>query len=183
MVFDTWFQHTHAPAYSQHYCFLTILSTSFKKVLALTLTYRKAFRVHQPSNGLFGCIIITLEIASQNSASSFLNRTQLLKLKFKAMRAGVWFTALPRIDRVLVDLTIKVAENIRSTRLAKSIFAVVGKLEGLLESSVLKSLRLIGRPLAEKISLIAQKWGNASAKAWATDQSFAFFLAVMHTPK
>ena len=99
------------------------------------------------------------------------------------MRAGVWFKALPRIDRVLVDLTIKVVDNIRSVSLAKCIFAVVGKLEGLLESSVLKSLRLIGRPLAEKISLTAQKWGNASAKNWATDRSFAFFLAVTHTQK
>jgi hypothetical protein len=126
---------------------------------------------------------MAVQTVMQDDSSSFLNRTQLIKLKFKAMRAGVWFKALPRIDRVLVDLTIKVAENIRSIQLAKSIFAVVGKLEGLLESSVLKSLRLIGRPLAEKISLIAQKWGNASAKSWATDSSFAFFLAVMHTPK
>ena len=117
----------------------------------------------------------------QINASSPLNRTQLIKLRIKAIRAGVWFRALHRIDRVLVDLTIKVAENIRSAYLAKSIFAVVGKLEGLLESSVLKSLRLIGRPLAEKISSIAQKLGNNSAKNWASDSSFAFFLAVMHT--
>jgi uncharacterized membrane protein len=114
-------------------------------------------------------------------SSHFLNRAQLMKLRQKAIRAGVWFRALPRIDRVLVDLTIKVAENIRSTHLAKSIYAVVGKLDGLLESSVLKSLRLIGRPLAEKISSIAQKMGNVSASTWASDSSFAFFLAVMHT--
>ena len=122
-----------------------------------------------------------LKIKLQNNSTSFLNRAQLVKLKFKAMRAGVWFKALPRIDRVLVDLTIKVAENIRSPHLARSIFAVLGKLEGLLESSVLKTLRLFGRPLAEKISLTAQKLGNTSAKNWAADSSFAFFLAIMHT--
>ena len=116
-----------------------------------------------------------------DGSSSFLNRTQLIKLKHRAMRAGVWYKALPRIDRVLVDLTIKVAENIRSISLAKSICTVVGKLEGLLESSVLKSLRLVGSQLAEKISTLAQKWGNALAKGWATDSAFAFFLAVMHT--
>lgn len=104
-----------------------------------------------------------------------------MKLKCKAIRAGVWFRALPRIDRVLVDLTIKVTENIHSGILARSIFAVVGKLEGLLESSVLKSLRLMGLPLAEKLSSIAQKLGNTSAKSWTNDSSFAFFLAVMHT--
>ena len=87
------------------------------------------------------------------------------------------------IDRVLVDLTIKVAENIRSPHLAKCIFAVMSKLEGLLESRVLKSLRTIGRPLAEKISFTAQRWGNMSAKSWATDLSFAVFLAVMQAPK
>ena len=121
-----------------------------------------------------------LKIELQNNSSIFLNRAHLIKFKFKAIRAGVWFKALPRIDRVLVDLTIKVAENIRSPHLAKSILAVLGKLEGLLESSVLKSLRLIGCPLAEKISSIAQKLGNTSAKSWATDLSFASFLAIMH---
>ena len=117
----------------------------------------------------------------QSILSIPLNRTQLVKLRMKAIRAGVWFRALPRIDRVLVDLTIKVTENIRSTHLARSLFAVVDKLEGLLESSVLKTLRLIGRPLAEKISLTAQKLGNTSARNWAADSSFAFFLAIMHT--
>jgi hypothetical protein len=117
----------------------------------------------------------------QDGSSHFLNRIQLMKLKTKAIRAGVWFKALPRIDRVLVDLTIKVAENIHSAFLAKSIFAVVGKLEGLLESSILKALKLVGCPLAKKISSIGQKWGNASSANWATDSSFIFFLAVMHT--
>ena len=106
-----------------------------------------------------------------------------MKLKFKAIRAGMWFKALSRIDRVLVDLTIKVAENVRSTSLARSIFAVLGKLEGLLESSVIKSLMSIGCPLAEKISLIAKKLGNASAKNWAADSSFVFFLGIMHTSR
>ena len=116
----------------------------------------------------------------QVDSSNFPNRMQLTKIKSKAIRAGVWFKALPRIDRVLFDLTIKVTENIRSITLAKGIFAVMGKLEGLLESSILKSVRVIGRSLAEKLSLIAQKWGNASAKSWVADSSFAFFLAIMH---
>ena len=42
--------------------------------------------------------------ASQDNAFSFIDKTQLIKLKLKAMRAGVWFRALPRIDRALIDL-------------------------------------------------------------------------------
>ena len=116
----------------------------------------------------------------QETASSFLTKTHLIKLKLKAIRAGVWFRALPRIDRALVDLTIKVASNIRSVTLAKNLLAVTKKLEGLLESSLSQALREVGLPLAQKLSLVAQKWGNTTAKNWASDVSFTKFLAVMH---
>ena len=110
----------------------------------------------------------------------FLSKAQLIKLKLKAMRAGMWFRALPRIDRVLVDLTIRVAGNIRSATLAKNILAVTKKLEGLLESSLLRVFRGIALKLACKLSSVAQKWGNTSAKRWVSDVSFVTFLAVMH---
>jgi hypothetical protein len=116
----------------------------------------------------------------QETASSFLTKTHLIKLKLKAIRAGVWFRALPRIDRALVDLTIKVASNIRSVTLAKNLLAVTKKLEGLLESSLLRAFREVGVRLAQKLSLVAQKLGNTSAKNWASDVSFIKFLAVMH---
>jgi len=120
------------------------------------------------------------ETLLHESTSNFLNKAQLVKLKLKAMRAGVWFRALPRIDRVLVDLTIKVAGNVRSITLAKNILVIIRKLEGLLESSLLRAWRRVGIPLAQKLSLIAQKWGNTSAKSWTSDLSFVNFLAVMH---
>jgi len=118
-------------------------------------------------------------IALQNSTFSFLDKTQLIKLKLKAMRAGVWFRALPRIDRVLFDLTIKVARcSVRSSILAKSILSITGKLEALLESKLARAIRDIGFPLAHKFSLRAQKWGNEEAKEWAEDAGFAQYLAI-----
>jgi hypothetical protein len=121
-----------------------------------------------------------LKTALQERVSGFYNREQLLKLKLKAMRAGVWFRNLPRIDRVLIDLTIKVTISIRSITLANSIRAIIKKLESLLESSLTRALKGIGLQLAQKISLIAQKWGNALARNWASDLSFVKFLSVMH---
>jgi hypothetical protein len=111
---------------------------------------------------------------------SFLNKTQLVKLRLKAIRAGVWFRALPRIDRVLVDLTIRVAGSVRSVTLARNLLAVIRKLEELLESRLLRAFRGVALQLAQKLSSIAQKWGNNSAKNWAADVSFIKFLAVMH---
>lgn len=121
-----------------------------------------------------------LKTALQESASGFLSRAQLLKLKLRAIRAGVWFRTLPRIDRVLFDLTIKVANTIRSITLARNILTIITKLENLLESSPMRELKGRGLRLAQKISLIAQKWGNNSAKNWPSDPSFVYFLGVLH---
>jgi hypothetical protein len=156
---------------------------SFNQFAASRSEYQKSFRVNHVIYALIERKIMKVSTLMQDGSPCFPNRTQLIKLKFKAMRAGVWFRFLPRIDRVLVDLTIKVTENIRSVNLAKSIFAVLGKLEELMESGISKSLRSVGRPLAEKLSLTAQGWGNTSAKGWATDRAFAYFLAVMHMNK
>jgi hypothetical protein len=110
---------------------------------------------------------------------SFLDTASLAKIKLRAVRAGIWYRMLPRIDRVLIDLTIKVAATIRSASLAKCVLSVTGKLQGLLESRVVRSVREIGFPLACKLGLFAQKWGNVDAVEWARDAGFARFLAVM----
>ena len=121
-----------------------------------------------------------LDNALPENTSSLLNKNQLVKLRLKAIRAGVWFKTLPRIDRVLVDLTIRVASSIRSVTLAKNVLAVIKKLEGIMESHLLRAFRGIAIELAQKLSLIAQKWGNLYATNWTSDTSFISFLAVMH---
>ena len=115
-----------------------------------------------------------------SSAFCFLDKKQLVNLKTKAMRSGVWFKVLQRIDRVLFDLTIRVVDNIRGANLAKSIAVVTRKLEDAMKSSFSNRLKEIGLPLAQKISFTAQKLGNISAAGWMFDSSFAIFLAVMH---
>jgi len=119
------------------------------------------------------------ETVPQEKDFRFLDSAQLAKLKRKAMRYGVWFRALRRIDRVLIDLTIKVACNVRSVVLAKSILALARKLEGIMESGFSRALREVGFQRAQKLSLVAQKWGNLSANEWSSDPSFAGFLAVL----
>lgn len=116
----------------------------------------------------------------RDSAFNFLNKTELLKLKTKAMRSGVWFKALQRIDRVLIDLTIKVADTVRSPKLAQSILSLTRKLESVMESGLSRTVRTVGLALAQNLSLVAQKLGNVDAKSWAFDRAFAVYLAVMH---
>jgi hypothetical protein len=112
--------------------------------------------------------------------SFFLDKKHLVNLKTKAVRSGAWFKALQRIERVLFDLTIRVVDNIRSAKLAKSIFTITRKLEDAMKSNLKSRLRKIGLILAQKISLTAGRLGNISASGWVFDSSFADFLAVMY---
>jgi len=102
-----------------------------------------------------------------------------VKLKQRAMRAGVWFRGLHKIDRVLVDLTIQVTDCVRSVHLARSLLAVAGKLEGLLESRLRRAVREFGLAIACKLSALALGWGYGAARSWAVDVGFARFWAVM----
>ena len=123
---------------------------------------------------------LTMFKASLDSGGfRFLNKKQLVNLKTKAIRSGLWFKVLQRIDRVLFDLTIRVVDNIRSAQLAKSILELTRKLENGVKGGFSRSLVEIGLPLAQKLSRTAQRIGNISAKDWAFDSSFATFLAIL----
>jgi hypothetical protein len=52
-----------------------------------------------------------------------------------------------------------------------------------MESKVEQQMRRVGVPLAEKISRIAQKWGNRTAREWMKDADFIRYLAIMTMAK
>ncbi len=110
----------------------------------------------------------------------FITSRQLAKLKTKAQRSGKWFTALKRIDRALIDLTIRLASTIRNTRLVKSVLAIASKIGTAVTSLLVRDREEVSFVLARKLAAIAIKLGNSLARNWASDFSFARFLAVMH---
>ena len=109
-----------------------------------------------------------------------LTRGELTKMKVKAIRRGFWFRVLSRTERASIDLTIKVVERVRSFLLARVLGAIVGKLLDAMESKVASVMREVGRDLAERLSRIAQSWGNKSANHWTEDPSFVQYLAITY---
>ncbi len=98
-----------------------------------------------------------------------------------ALRRGTWFKTLSRLERGIVDLTIKYVENIKSQKLAEIVMAIITKLQFAMETTVDKLARTIGLPLAQKNSNIAVRWGNLSAVKWADDRAYARYLALTAT--
>jgi 5-carboxymethyl-2-hydroxymuconate isomerase len=109
-----------------------------------------------------------------------LEKSALSKLRLRAIRSGVWFRALRRIDRALMDLTLRVCDGVRGRILAKALLTVVTRLKSALENQVSYVTDEVGFQLACKLSLVAQRLGNVSARGWAFELSFARFLAIMH---
>jgi len=107
-------------------------------------------------------------------------RDELVSLRHKAKRQGLWFRKLGRIDRVLVDLAIMVTDGVRSSRLANALRSVVSKIEDTLGSRVSQITNSVGFPLARKLGALAQNWGNKLAREWMADPSYARFLAIVH---
>ena len=75
----------------------------------------------------------------------------LAQAKKLALRRGVWFKTLNRVERAIIDLTVQCVDSIKSGKLAKLLTAITDKLQSAMESMVERLVRTIGIPLAERL--------------------------------
>jgi hypothetical protein len=114
-----------------------------------------------------------------------LTREALAKVKLKALRYGVWFRKLSRDERTLMELVIRVTDKVRSFILARLLSQILNKLVEAMGGvqavigEVAHKMKTDGLRLAQRLSQIAQSWGNRSAATWPTDLGFVRYLAVM----
>jgi len=106
--------------------------------------------------------------------------SELASIKQRAMRKGVWFRVLGKVERAIIDLTVKCVMKVRSAKLAKIVATIVNKLADASKSRLKRLIDEIGRSLAQKLIKIAQKWGNKSAVQWAENSDFIQYLVITH---
>jgi len=108
-----------------------------------------------------------------------LSSSYILELRKKALRKRLWFRLLDPVERAILNLVPRCVDVVKSQELLRIINNIIAKIEEALESRVQRLRDLIGMPLAGKICLIAQKWGNKSARKWAEDESFIQYLTIV----
>ena len=106
-----------------------------------------------------------------------LTREGLELLKRRALRSKAWFR-LDRLERAVVDLTIKVVERVRSSTLAGIILGIAKKLRQWMKPSFKEMALSVGRLLAERAVRIAEAWGSREAKEWLKELGFIIYLGV-----
>jgi hypothetical protein len=109
-----------------------------------------------------------------------LTRNELVNLRAKAIRRGIWFKVLSKTERACIELTIKIVNKVRSHLLAKVLTSIIQKLLGAMKSRIVHAMEEIGCSIAQKLSQIALSWGNISAAQWVKNHSFIQYLTVMH---
>ena len=109
-----------------------------------------------------------------------LTRNEIIKVKTRALRKGVWYRILTNVERAYIDLVIKVVERVRSRLLIGVLSSILRKLDAAMESQIWRLMRELGGKLASKMSQIAQNWGNKSAVQWTKDVGFVQYLTIIH---
>jgi hypothetical protein len=107
------------------------------------------------------------------------NSSFLAKVRSKAKRRRIWFRCLSKVERDILDLTIKYVEKPKSPRFIDMLAKIVVKVKASLMRPLQMLMARVGKPLARKLSMIARSWGNKDAEEWAEDESFARYLTVM----
>ena len=103
----------------------------------------------------------------------------LARLRERAKRRNVWFSALCRGERDILDLTIRCVDRPKSPKLIDILARIIVKIKRALMSPVFHLMEEIGRPLAKKLSRIAKGWGNEAAGKWVEDESFVKYLTIV----
>ncbi|HVH16115.1 MAG TPA: hypothetical protein VNA15_10420 [Candidatus Angelobacter sp.] len=101
---------------------------------------------------------------------------KLARLKTRALRKRVWFRALDRVERGLLDLTIRWVDNVRSGRLTEMLLRILVKLARAMEQGMARVI-VVGRELALRASVLAVRWGNVEAYSWRSDHGFWLGIA------
>jgi hypothetical protein len=114
----------------------------------------------------------------RGEAASLLTRQGLMKARTRAVRQRIWFKALSKVERAILDLTIRCVEKVRSRVLASIVSEIVAKILETLKPSFLETSTKIGREIAQEICEIALKWGNLNASSWKHNLGFIRFLGV-----
>ena len=105
-----------------------------------------------------------------------LTRRVLVDIRTRSLRRRVWYRVLNRIERGLVDLTIRWVDKIRNHTMTKVLLRILAKLAQAMEQGMARVL-VVGRELALRASVLAVRWGNMEAYSWRSDHGFWLGIA------
>ena len=103
----------------------------------------------------------------------------LVEIRQEALRRGVWFKVLDRVERGMLSLTARIVDRVESVVLGIELAKIVRKLRDALKSGFVRRMEEFGQKRAREITSQAIVWGNKFAMRWVLDMGFARYLTIV----
>ena len=103
-------------------------------------------------------------------------RAFLYSVKRKALRKGVWYRSLDRIERGILSLAVRVVDRVESAVLGVELVKIIAKLRDDLKGDFVKLMETFGFRRIKELVDLAQLWGNQIAGMWELDVGFVRYL-------
>ena len=103
----------------------------------------------------------------------------LFSMKKKALRKGVWYRTLDRVERGIVSLTARVVDRVDSEVLGVELVKILVKLVKALKGGFVRHMEVFGLGRVFELSRLAAEWGSSVAKGWARDMGFVGYVSMM----
>jgi len=100
-------------------------------------------------------------------------------MRRRAIRRRVYFKALDRLERGILDLSARLLDSAQSVVLLQQLFEIVMKLDEALKSRFQRHVESFGVRRMAEIIMQAVKFGYREAVGWLRDPGFMEYLAVM----
>jgi len=110
-------------------------------------------------------------------------RSFLGGLRRKALQKRVWYSALDKVERGIITLSIRLIDAVQSETLGIEIVKISKKLKDALKSPFLTYLETFSLKEAMKIADQAIGFGNTKAREWVYDFGFARYLTLLNHNK
>ena len=103
----------------------------------------------------------------------------LADVRRKALRRGVWFSALDGVERGILTLTSRLLDEVRSTELCIELVKILAKIRDASKGGFVRRMEEYGLVQARKLAAQAVEWGYTSARAWASSFGFVRYLTLI----
>jgi len=103
----------------------------------------------------------------------------LVEMRRKALRRGVWYRALDRVERGILSLAARVVDRVESAVLGVVLVKILRKLRDALKSGFVRRMEEFGLKRAREVAAQAVAWGHGAARAWSSDLGFVRYVTLL----
>jgi len=107
------------------------------------------------------------------------NRGFLIEVRRRALRRGVWYSAIDNVERGILSISVKVIDEVRSSLLNIQLVRIIAKLRAAFKSGFVRHLEAFGMVRARTIRDQAAVFGYKRLDELVRDLGFVRYLAFL----